>query len=659
MTIETPPPGLPWQGQPYSVKRHGVTITNCDAEPVQTPGCVQDHGVLLVLRLADLTVLQASENAGRWLDHAAEGLLGRPIAAALGASVEARLRDCLAREPTEHNPLYVLTLPARGAVPPLDVSVHTVDGVVVVEFEAAARADASEPDYYGLVKKAIARLQGAATLAQFCDVAASALRTLTGFDRAMVYRFHADGHGEVVAESKRDELPPWRGLHYPASDIPEPARAIFRQVWARPLPDVAGGLAELVPLVNPDTGKPLTMTYCALRGASVMHTEYLQNMKVTAGLTLSLRRDGELWGLLACHHYAGPKHLPYQVRAACEFFAQIVSLQYREVEAREHLAYRLKLDEVHHQLVAAAAREGGLAAMTEGAPTLLDAIEAGGAAVYHRDRWWRVGATPAEADLDALAAWLGERPEFASPIRPAYATEALALDHPPAAAFADVASGLLAVPLSRNRRNLLLWFRGAATGAAVAAGRDRSGGAAAAFVARARGRSGRADGRLERRSEPVERRARRLRLRRSARPQGALARHSQVRLPVARRREHHPRRAPPQARGAHAADAAHGRPARLSLALLAGGPRGPRIRRDRLERGARRGDRDGRRAAGRRADRDRGAAAATAHPLRPGALPRDIRQPAVECLEVQRSAAQACRSRVRRPDRRTPPAGLP
>ena len=453
---DTPPP---WEGQPYSIKRHGVTITNCDSEPVQTPGCVQAHGALLVLRPSDLTVLQASENSETLLGHPPEALLGRPVAAVLGPDGEVRLRAFLAAEPTENNPLYLLTLPNHGVVPPLDVTVHTIDGVAVVEFEATGRTDAGDPDYYAIVKKTVNRLQTADTLRQFCDIAAEEVRALTGLDRVMVYKFHADGHGEVVAESKRADLDPWLGMHYPAEDIPKPARDIFTKVWVRPTPDVDGGLAELVPLVNPDTGRPLTMTYCALRGASVMYTEYLKNMKVTAGLTMPIRRDGELWGLIACHHYAGPKFVSYQVRAACEFLAQVVSLQYKAAEDREHYLYRLRLDGVHQQLVAQAAQEGGLSAMTDGKPALLDGLAAGGAALHHRDRWWRVGTTPAESELDALGEWLVARPEFASPTRPLYATDSLGRDYPAGAAFADVASGLLAFPLSRAGRDLILWFR--------------------------------------------------------------------------------------------------------------------------------------------------------------------------------------------------------
>jgi light-regulated signal transduction histidine kinase (bacteriophytochrome) len=460
-TSSTTPDVLPWEGQPYSIKRHGTTITNCDSEPVQTPGCIQSHGALLVLRTTDLTILQVSENVDHWLGSPAHALLGRPAAAAFGESGEARLREFLRDEPTEQNALYVFTLPARGEVPPLDVIVHTTGGVAVVELEATNRGESTsaEADYYAALKRSVSRLQGARSVGEFCASAADEVRSLSELDRVMIYRFHEDGHGEVVAESRRADLEPWLGLHYPAEDIPRPAREIFKQIWIRPVPDVGAELSEIVPLTNPDTGKPLTMTHCTLRGPSIMYTEYLQNMGVKAALTMPIRRDGELWGLIACHHYAGPAYVPYKVRAACEFFAQVVSLLHKAVEVREQLLYRLRLDGVHQQLVAASARERGLEAMTNGTPSLLDAMDAGGAAVHHNKRWWCVGQTPTKPQLEALGEWLYHRRDVDSEGRPVYATDTLSRDFPDAAAFADVASGLLAVPLSLSQKNMVLWFR--------------------------------------------------------------------------------------------------------------------------------------------------------------------------------------------------------
>ena len=463
--------GRPWSTQPYSIKRDGLNLVNCDDEPVRTPGCIQAHGALLVLRPADLSILQASENSQQILGYAAAELLGQSVGVVVQSEGAARLRSILTTEPTDANPMYAFSMPAGDQTAAMDVTVHTLDGVVLVEFEATGRSGSAkdlgsvvpglqhEPDYYSLIKKTVTRLQATATVQTYCQVLADETRVLSGMDRVMVHKFHADYHGEIFAESRRSDLASWLGMQFPAEDIPKPARDIFAKTWIRPVPDINGALAEMVPLVNPDTGKPVDMTFCALRGVSVMYTEYLQNMGVSAALTMPLRRDNVLWGLIACHHYSGPRHVSYELRAACEFLAQVGSLQHKSVEDREDAVYRLQLEDVNRQLVIMAAQEGGLASMTDGEPSLLGAMHADGAALYHRDRWWRVGQTPDEAQLDALGSWLVGRLNASSLTSPLYATHSLASDYPPAAAFADVASGLLAAPLSRSGLNLMMWFR--------------------------------------------------------------------------------------------------------------------------------------------------------------------------------------------------------
>jgi len=460
-TPTTPPPAapLPWGSGPYSIKRHGVSLTNCDSEPVQTPGCIQAHGALLVLRLSDLTILQVSENSVEFFGETPKALAGRKVERVVGAERAARLREVIDRDPIERNSLHAFTLPARGAAGTLDVCVHRVEDVAVVECEATGRGEeGAAVDYFRGVKAAVGQMQAANGLREFCRHLAEEVRALSGQDRVMIYRFHADLHGEVFAEAKREDLAPWLGLHYPESDIPRPAREIFKSLWIRPLPNAAGPLVELVPLANPDTGRPLNMTHCALRGASVMYSEYLANMGVAASLTLPILRDGELWGLIACHHYT-PTHFPYQLRAACELLAQVATLQLKSAEQSEQLVYRLRLEGVHQQLVAKAAQDGDLMALTDRQPSLLDAMEAGGAALYHLDRWWCVGKTPEPAQLDALAEWLHARPDFASATRPVFVTDSLARDYPASASYADAASGVLAVPLSRARRDMIVWFR--------------------------------------------------------------------------------------------------------------------------------------------------------------------------------------------------------
>lgn len=458
-SLVTEPEALPWAGGAYSIKRHGTSLTNCASEPVQTPGCIQAHGALLVVRVADLMILQVSENSAHFFGEPPLALAGRPASSVVGQANHAQLLQLLPGLTLEQNPRHLFTLPARQAVAALDVRAHTMDGVLILEFEATGRSESpASTDYFTMVKSAIGQLQSASSLRDFCQRVTREVRTLTGLDRVMVYRFHADQHGEVFAESRRDDLTPWLGLHYPEGDIPKPARDIFKRIWIRPLPDAASPLVELSPLVNPDTGRPLNMTHCALRGASIMYTEYLANMGVAASLTLSILVKGELWGLIACHHYT-VTHFSHQVRDACEVLAQVASLQLKSAEQNEQMAYRLRLESVHQQLVARAALQGDLMALSDQEPSLMDAMDSSGSALYHLDRWWCAGVTPDTDALDALALWLNERPELNSGTRAVFATDSLSRDFTGGAAIAMVASGVLAVRISRLRQDLIIWFR--------------------------------------------------------------------------------------------------------------------------------------------------------------------------------------------------------
>jgi light-regulated signal transduction histidine kinase (bacteriophytochrome) len=447
-----------WADGPYSIKRHGTTLTVCESEPVQTPGCIQAHGVLMAVRQADMAILQVSENAGEFLGVAAQTLLNAPLAQVIGLHRLQRLQSMLAHEALERNAAYAFTMdaPDRRA---LDVCVHTFEGVLLLEFEVTGRTTGlSEGDFFTRVTNAVRRLQSATGVGAFCQQVADEVRDITGLDRVMVYQFHPDNHGEVVAENKRDDLPAWLGLHYPEADIPKPARDIYKRIWIRPVPHAAGPLVEMTPLANPDTGQPLNMTYCALRGASIMYTEYLANMGVAASLTMPILIEGELWGMVACHHMT-PTQFSHPLRSACELLSQVASLQLKATERLEQLAYRVRVDNVHQKLMTKAAREGNLLALSDNEPSLLDAMEAEGAALYHRDRWWCAGNTPTVQQLDELAQWLNARPDFDSVGRPAYVTDALTKEYPPGHEFANVASGLIAVRVSRLRRDLIMWFR--------------------------------------------------------------------------------------------------------------------------------------------------------------------------------------------------------
>jgi chemotaxis family two-component system sensor kinase Cph1 len=441
---------------PFISPNDTVDLTNCDREPIHIPGRIQPHGVLMTLREPDLILTQISANAATLFGRDEPHLAGMPLREILGEDSFAQLKAIFDREEIQEHPLYLLTL--HLGEHDFDVTMHRAKGgVLVLEMEMPGMPGGvarGSLDYYGLVKKALPRLQKSRTIAELAEAAATQVRQISGFDRVMVYQFDAEGHGTVLAEDKREDLIPFLGLYYPASDIPKQARQLYLLNPLRILADVEHAAADLIPTLNPDTGQPLDMSYCVLRSPSPIHIEYLKNMGVSATLTISLIENGQLWGLIACHHDM-PRAVPYDIRTACEFLGQIVSLQLAGKQSGEDREYRSHLQKAQTRLIEAmSCAERYQQGLTAEDFNLLDFVEAGGAAVFVDGECIRLGNTPPEPFIRELTHWLSHTVED-----DIWTTDSLPALFPEAGEHKETASGLLSLAITTEPQNYLLWFR--------------------------------------------------------------------------------------------------------------------------------------------------------------------------------------------------------
>jgi chemotaxis family two-component system sensor kinase Cph1 len=428
-------------------------LTSCDREPIHISGAVQPHGVLLALSLPDLTVVQASDNAGRLLGCRVEDLLGMPVTACINPADAELLRSSVAVEQISTGPIALFTTEVVGANTRCDGIAHLSDGLLVLELEPVVAAP-ERADPYRTVKMSLAVLQRAPDLAGFCQLVSDQVRLLTGFDRVMVYRFTHDGTGTVIAESLAGGQESYLGLRYPASDIPKQARELYLRNWLRIIPDAGYTPAPLVPARNPLTGSPLDLSHSVLRSVSPVHLEYLRNMGVQASMSISLVKERQLWGLIACHH-CGPRYLSYDVRTACEFLGQMASVQIASYEHEADLQYRIHLQQAQARLLDLMADADDFdEALRRIGPHLLSLFQAQGAALSYAGELSTYGVTPDTASLHELVAWLVRARQ-----EDVFVTDSLARVFPAAAAYAGVASGVLAVPISRSRSDMILWFR--------------------------------------------------------------------------------------------------------------------------------------------------------------------------------------------------------
>lgn len=422
-------------------------LTNCEREPIHLAGSIQPHGALLVLREPGLVTLQASANAADFLGI--EGpVLGRGLAEfapALAEQVRAR-RD----EPLERIPI-VLRQPASAAGGPLDVLLHRPpEAGLVLELERPGpRVDLARH-----VERATAAILACTSLKTLAEETSRIFKELTGYDRVMVYRFDAEGHGEVLAERREAGLEPYLGNRYPASDIPQIARRLYERNRIRVLVDVDAPRVPIEPRLSPLTGRDLDMSLCFLRSISPIHIRYLKNMGVAATLVASLVVGGRLWGLIACHHYE-PRRVAYEIRAVCELLAETVATRIAALESFLQAQAELSVRRLEQRLHEAIAREGDWqAALFDSSASLLQPVGASGAALLLDGQVLTVGEVPGTEELRRIGRWLDERGQ-----RELVGTASLGLDEPAFSSLRSLASGLLAVPVSSLPGEWLVWFR--------------------------------------------------------------------------------------------------------------------------------------------------------------------------------------------------------
>jgi chemotaxis family two-component system sensor kinase Cph1 len=432
-----------------------IDLDNCAREPIHIPGSIQPRGVLAVVRESDLRIQQISVNVAELLDRSVDDVLGHDLSALIGTHQAARIRHAASNfgDLRQRNPLDC-QLDVRGVSRAFDAILHREPGgALVVELEIAyGERPFSFPNTYQAVRNSVEDLNRADTLDDLYDTAARAVRDLTGFDRVMVYRYDQDYNGEVVAEAKRDDLNSFLGLHYPASDIPAQARALYERNWLRLISDVSYTPVPLVPSVDPDSGAPLDLTHATLRSVSPVHIEYLRNMGVHASMSISLLRRGRLWGLIACHHYAGPHLPPYGSRAAAEFLGSTLSLRLVDQFEDDQLRERLAAQAVLSKLTAATMDDRApLATALLGGPNLIDLVPADGVVVAIAGEYQALGSVPPPEAVAAVAAWARDAGDDVA------STEYLSGELPELELDPQFAAGALALNLPDGQ--YVVWFR--------------------------------------------------------------------------------------------------------------------------------------------------------------------------------------------------------
>lgn len=422
-------------------------------EHIHLPGFIQPHGVLLVLEEPYLKIVQVSNNASIFFNVPPDKLLNRPLSKFFPRTQLKNLKKIVERNDFDTLNLAKLRLKKEGEYLLLDGILHrNPDGFLILELEGSTyRNDMDFLGFYNSLRSAAAKIQRTTNLREMYGAIVREVRKLVQCDRVMVYKYDRHWNGEVVAEDRRDDIEPFLGLHYPDADT-KPCRDLYAEHWLRLIVDINAEAADLIPLHHPKNNAPLNLGDSVLRGFSPCHQEYLQNMGVCSTLVMPIKQSGKLWGLISCHHYT-PKHVPYELRQACEFLSQIASSELVMKAEAEDFDYQIQLKSVQAKLTEyMSIEENFVKGLIEGKPNILDLVNATGVAIYWQDEFTTIGNVPETTDLESLIVWLSNnaREEFLE-------TDSLSNLYPEAEKYKNLASGLLAISILP--KNYILWFR--------------------------------------------------------------------------------------------------------------------------------------------------------------------------------------------------------
>jgi light-regulated signal transduction histidine kinase (bacteriophytochrome) len=427
-------------------------LTACDREPIHIPGSIQPHGALLVVDATTQAILQVSENIGDIIGIDVETVLDAPLHEVVDFP-EIQFGE----ERPAHSAWMPVDFPHARKTKAWHAAVHAYETRWLIEIEP--RETSFDDDPARVAHELALRLEHDPNAERAGARIARTIRSLLGYDRVMVYRFDRDWHGEIIAEARRDDLEGYLGMHYPATDIPAQARALYLRNRVRQISDCKYVPARILPAYDPVTAEATDLSDVSLRSVSPVHLEYLGNMGVTASLVASIIVDGTLWGLISCHHYS-PFFTDHRMREAADAIARAFAARVAAIEELAEIEVESTLLTVREKLITAFNESDRIDPdlLARLAPELLDVVDADGVAIFAGDRVVRHGQVPDEVALrrirDAATGQGKNRDSVLHTDRIGAWDEELADP-----SIAELAAGVIFMPLWPDSWDAVMWTR--------------------------------------------------------------------------------------------------------------------------------------------------------------------------------------------------------
>lgn len=431
------------------VNRELVNLTNCEQEPIHIPGSIQPHGFLLGLKAKSFEVDYCSENCQNFIGISHLKILGKEFKAVFGQAALNSLTEYISQDKMLSSLLLKVDLLDRSFL----CTVHLSEGVYIMEAEPINTQAKQPNEVYDHTTQFLSYMHTTQSLQDLCNLVATGTREITGYDRVMIYRFDNQYNGEVFAESKREDLEPFLGLHYPHTDIPPQARDLYMKNLLRIITDID---YTPVPIytIDDQENKNLDLSLSILRSTSPIHVQYLHNMGVGATLTISLIYKQKLWGLIACHHYS-PKNITPEIRLAAQLQGHFITSQIDVRQSNEQFEISKKVNAAFDRLDSFHLT-GETSSFEElvSQEDLLNICNASGVSIVYEGKVYKKGITPSTKEIRFISSFFAEKL-----CTPSFQTHKLLDLLPDHRALCENTAGAIYHSLDIEKQNCIIWYR--------------------------------------------------------------------------------------------------------------------------------------------------------------------------------------------------------
>lgn len=425
-----------------------VNLQNCEDEPIHLIPQVQNHGFLFILDSSD-KIIQISDNAPYFLNATKQNILTKKISDFFLVKELAFYEDWKVNATPHYSFTVTITKNTWLCIP------HKEGKQFILDFEKIDEKWDTNLFQQNLLQ-IFTKLSNTHSLQALCDSTADEIKQITDYDRVMIYRFDKDWNGLVIAEAKETYQTAFKGLKYPASDIPKQARDLFLKQGIRILSNVEDTYSTLTPKINPETDALTSIGKSHLRGSSPIHIEYLKNMGVCATLNCAIIHEDKLWGLISCHHNS-PKFVDYRKRQSCTILANMFASQIGQKLSDSYIKHLNKASKTRSKITENISKDwdimAGLTAYETNGLSLFDCT---GFTILHNNEIISLGITPNKKETSTILEQLHQKNCFKKDY---FTTECLSgiisLDDEQAKLY----SGIFVCKLSNAVNEALVWYR--------------------------------------------------------------------------------------------------------------------------------------------------------------------------------------------------------